>query len=78
MRPKLSLKILNNCQDKSLSRQGRAPVTEQEGGVNKDLILPHDGEERNLGRVKEHRAVPAGHVIFPHEDPLVWVQLSGL
>ena len=78
MRPKLSLKILNNRQDKSLSRQGRAPVTEQEGGVDKDLILPHDGEERNLGRVKEHQAVPARHVTFPHDDPLVWVQLSGL
>ena len=57
MRPKLSLKILNNR---------RALVTERECWVDKDLILPHDGEERNLGRVKEHRAVPAGHVIFPH------------
>ena len=78
MRPKLNLKNLNNHPGKLLSRQCRAPVTGQEGGVDKDLILPHLGEERNLGRVKEHQAVPAGHVTFPHDDPLVWVQLSGL
>ena len=78
MRPKLSLKNLNNHPGKLLSRQCRAPVTGQEGGVDKDLILPHVGEERNLGRVKEHQAVAAGHVTFPHNDPPVWVQLSGL
>ena len=43
MRPKLSLKNLNNHPGKLLSRQCRAPVTGQEGGVDKDLILPHFG-----------------------------------